>query len=91
MTNTLTSPTSTDGRVRTLADVAVICAEAGLDPVRSNPHRWAGTRIVVHCWPTRAFQVVVYSLDAAGDPKWSGIFDYETPATVIAHVIDDAR
>lgn len=83
MTNTtVTSPPSTDGLVRTLADVATICTDAGLQPGLS--HWWGHTRVRVHCWPTHAFQVAVYALDAHGHHTWSAIFDYGTPAHVIA-------
>lgn len=83
--------TTTDGLVRTLADVAAIAAETGLQRARVDSTWWIHPAVRVHCWPTMAFQVAVYALDADGQNSWSGIFDWETPAAVIAATIRAAQ
>lgn len=87
----MTTALSTDGLVRTLDDVAAIAAEAQLVPSTGRDNRWRGPRVALHCWPTMAFQVVVYARDAAGVDAWSAIFDHETPADLIAHTIRRAQ
>lgn len=86
MTNTQTSPP-----VRTRDDVAALAAAAGLyaSPI-NTPNRWVGINVAVQCWPNFPFQVAVYGY-ADGDGPWSGIFDYDTPASVIAAVIAAAK
>lgn len=88
---TITAPPIGDGLVRTLGDVAAIAAEAGLRDAWSSPHRWVSDRVHMHCWPSMAFQVVVYARNADGTDAWSAIFDYEAPAELIAHTVRVAQ
>lgn len=92
----MSTPTTTDGLVRTLDDVAAIATEAGLSRSTSHPTRWVtankgGGSAHVHCWPSMAFQVAVYAITADGQHTWSAIFDYETPAAVILATIQAAQ
>lgn len=85
-----TTALSTDGLVRTLDDVAAIAEATGLTPVPTT-NWWHAPGVRVHCWPTLAFQVAVYAMDAQRLDQWSAIFDYETPADLIAHTIRRAQ